>query len=533
MQRLLEALEPRQLFAGSTSFAEADNDLVSVALTGPGTISVTNLAQPELTVSGTTAASELRITLLPGSVGNGRIQWGRVDSSQLRLFSAPLVDFTAVATEVHFTGQVRTVVVGDLGQGIFEIRPPGVNPQAQPSWRTNFTARFISATNVRTVGSFERFEALNIASTLVIARIEAIYIGDLVVNNAFGAPGPQGQGAFFNIAPWLDLFSASPFPVTEWAVKNIRVAGGVLGGQWDLRGPVHSIRLGGVAGAGTSGPAFDQDGDQPQPQFNVLARGRIGSVRADRDLRGSWSAASFGPFVANDDVDVNMQALGPGGRADSIRGEEVWLLSSFDGGIGQIVARSHLGGNTFAAYIDSLTVTGGVRGPGDSTFGFVLGLPPITGTLPARQFRLGTLTVAGTVRNGGMQVLGDVNSFEVGGMENTYFLCGPAFGFLPDSATFPAVNAGTFDPSVSGVVNTFRVKAKPGNTEAFHNTYVVARRILNLRLLGLIDTNGGAAGPFGIRVDAPPLIMTLFLNGISHTNPAVPLSSGDFSYAIV
>lgn len=527
-----DCLEPRHFLAGVGGFVEADGDVVGVQLTGPGDLIVTGGTQPSLTVTNSGATSELRITLVQQGLGSdGRIQWNRVRSTGLRLFSAPQVDFTAGGTDVEFTGHVGEIVVGDLTTGNFNIHFRGpidiTNPRPANRIRS-FAARHIIDTHISTTGWFDSFTAANITGQVGLAGpyIQSLKIRTLRVENQFGAPGTLGLGARFSLFALRDPQTNSQLNDREWGVQTITVTGGLLGGQWDIPGACRSIRLGGVAdGSGN----FNSNGHQAFPELNVSVIGRLGSVYSARDLRGFFGAVEFGTVQAIDDVDLNIQTFTTGSIA-SIRGEEVHLQSTFHGGISQIVAASFLGGSTFAGAIDSLLVTGGIRGPGHMEFSAVIGLNGVPG---GRAYALGTVTVAGTWSNTRFDILGNVRQIDVGGMNNAALFAGVPFGTVTVPLEFSTVTSANFNPALGGLVKTLRVRAPHGDAPSFVNSFVLARRIESLRLDGRAQVNNGGT-IFGIKVDEPAISLKIRVQSQTVTNPAtVFFATLDFQFEVL
>lgn len=519
-----ESLEARALMAGVADVIDPNGDQAHVELLGPGTLVATGGASPSLTVTGSTAASELRVTRV-GNTGDGRIQWDSVVSSRLKLFSAPLMDFNFGTPGLRFSGPVKDITVGDVFADLLRIQNAGAGDQ------TNLTARIISLCQVTTTGRFGDVVADNLVgiSRSSATLLQARSFKSITVNNNFSGVGNAGVGALFNIRGVLNPQTNNVFDASDFGVKTLRVVGGVAGGSWQIPGPVASIHVGGIA---ASGGSFDANGQAGDNGFDCTIRGRVTSVRADRDLRGDWTGQSFNAFVAGDDVDVNMVCAG---RLDSVRGEEVNILVSAGTGIGQIVARSFLDGSVFADYVDSIVTTGGVRGPGDSGLALALNTD---GDANARAYVLGTMTIAGTLINTSTILQGNARRIDLSGINNSYIIAGTVFGFLPDSATFPAFPAASpdqFSSAFGGRIDALRIRARLGDpADAAQRFRIVAREITNLRSDASLQLISGAFGQFGFILDERPTTLHLRVGPTIETDTSLNfLGSSNFVYRLV
>ncbi len=123
---LLEALEPRQLLASLFNFTDTDGDIVTVKLTGAGTVTQNN---DNFELNNTDAGSKLTLSVRQQGGGDGRFSFvGALGTpgggtAPLASLDARLVDFLATSTvDVRETKFVR---VGTVSTGsVFNISTP-------------------------------------------------------------------------------------------------------------------------------------------------------------------------------------------------------------------------------------------------------------------------------------------------------------------------------------------------------------------------------------------------------------------------
>lgn len=236
-----------------TSYTDANGDIVTISLRGPGTGILTLEGDAQnganalaLHLTDTSATTTVTVTVRKAGAGNGQTAFGEVTvGGGLKSFSARNVDLTAAG--FHSTGAVGSLTIRDLGIGAVQIG-------GQASDRSILTFGTIaSGAVIETAGVLTSFKAVAVAGASVSAaalkRID-VRAGDLHADLDIAGPvgvisvkgtasgnwsGASFQAIFVNGGN-LDATISSAGAIGAVTVKN-----------GDLAGEIHALRFGAIA----------------------------------------------------------------------------------------------------------------------------------------------------------------------------------------------------------------------------------------------------------------------------------------------
>ncbi len=336
-----EALEPRQLLAFSGAFTDADGDPYTVELTGPGTVVVQTSDDIDdndpttgfafaLSVTGTTAASRLKINVGQSPTGDGRIIVGEGLFSVLRSASLPRVDIQISAIFVD----VGQLTLGNLLSG------SSIEVSVAQS-ANNFGARTAAFNDIGDNGDLEFGEFL--------ARVT-------MNNSVFADMGfDEGVGLLQSKNDLIGRLDADPT-----AVFSQMRAGGVFRMRANIGSDVKSIVCEHIQRVGS---------------FAFRTAGSIGSISAKTTNDGVFQAKNFGK-VTGESFSGVLSAFEPDAKGNtfgSLRftGALTGVITITDppvpaagipGRIASLVAGSMNGAQILAGSIGTLRVAGAISG---------------------------------------------------------------------------------------------------------------------------------------------------------------------------
>lgn len=226
-------------FAGNkTTFQDQDGDAVTVTLTGAGGFGLV-LDDPDsngkgpiqhLLIGGTnTTSSVLTVAVVKGAAGNGLLDLGNVQGTNLMSLSAPMSNVTGAG--ISFSGPLLGLTVNDIVNGA-DITTGGT-----PTQVANIAAKLIGdGTSIDTGTAIGKLKAARIDDALISApRVDALKIkgdaargllgdfrGELLISgagvsagaNSFGAAtitGTVDQAAFTILAGNVGTFQTARF----------------------------------------------------------------------------------------------------------------------------------------------------------------------------------------------------------------------------------------------------------------------------------------------------------------------------------
>lgn len=440
------ALEPRRLLVVPTpiagnqaSFTDIDGDVVTVKLTGPGSLArvgVPGDANFALFGSNTTLASSLSISTKKIGAGNGRTFAQGISTGELGSLVAPGVDIGDGG--LTFSGHVNSISILSIGSGNTTIGggvglatsitavdglfsadtgEPGLHVLSAPGKVLSITTRFLGA----------RIEAGVIKS---LKLIDNPTNNTAVLNTHFqltGLPGfAQAMAGFSTSDLVLNLSIVAPGDVGAMKMgtaENVSI---------EADGVVKSISV-------------LRDADE----LDISARA-IGALT----VGGTLSGSDF-DLVGGAGITVAMGAIKIG------QGTEVGF---FAGGlrIASITAGSLFDTTIFAGSVGAISVAGssalGRRGDAEMT---------ITTSDTTRATTLDKLTVKGLI-GGSIQLVGNCGPVSLGGIREDWVMLVGTTGLTPadvrDDGT-PFTSTGLFAPS-GGVIASLKI-ARPALNAGF------------------------------------------------------------------
>lgn len=507
--QLFDHLEPRCLMALSATLTDNDGDVFRVSVAGPGTFTVqTNAAGHRLGVTGTTATSDLKIereSTGPGGDGvlavTELIVHGSID--EVRLENTNLVRDPADNTPVGLRVEGHARVI-DIGRDVLEL-PISIDGSTATQSTSISARRIVGAPgHVVVISSSGTIASLR-ADTMDVAAVTAARFGDVFITGAIPSPDPAGVA--------FDLTSTDG--TATWGLKTLRVLDNFINGNLDIAAPVQSITIKSVN-------SFTPPGGLTRlANVDMLVVGRLGTLRTlNGHYAGSLRAASFGIIDVNGALAASIGGASnlviPTASIDSLRAAQITgnFVISVSGGIGQINVQSIDGSEIGADWIQTFLVTG----PAEDLFLTIRGAPK-------RALSLGTFTVGGLLISALVEVHGNTGSVTLGGARSSTI----GFGVDADFASNWPDAPSEFD-ATGGVVNSFRIKAAPGDAVNFVNARISARRFKSITSAGLINPLSGT--DYGVRfIELPDAVNIRRLTAPPITNTLTAFADdGNFRY---
>jgi hypothetical protein len=467
--------------------------------------------QLDIVVRDTAAATATTLTITTTGGGDGQIPVGG-----LSIHSPGAVTVTAAAA--NFTGMFTTagtlssLTAHDLGTSATPFLLSDVGPAAAS---TTLTAGVVQNTTITLLGTLGSFKAVSAGNGTTLVSLTAAKFGTITTT---GNAAALDLGNFF-----ANLTSTTSATGTVVATATIA---GQLGGTWDVRGNVGTVKAGSTASwtLGTIARANAQNGGLlgsvaslslgSASAATINATGAVTSLAATQLSASNFTGGSFGTISV-----TGSAALG---QAGNFSGSTLTATASAAG-----IALASL---TIAGDLSSSTLT---FDNGDATSISV-----------ARTVTGSTITamVAGTRGNltsitAGIWQSSNVDARTIGSLKVIGNLTAGLFGdFMASTVTVRGntggLAMGTF--SASGSVSTSLFDVQNGNLTSF----IVGRQIGQLTgstTIQLTDAGFGALGTIqagdwtnGVTVLART-IGTVASVGAAAVNPASPLLPGGIS----
>lgn len=582
----LEPLERRALLANTFAFDDEDGDLVTVKLTGPGTVSA-DLSQgtlgfiDALHLIGTTGASSLSISVKQQG-GDGRLSLFDMDDGALRSVNAPSVDILFTAT---FTlTEITAFKVGDIGS----MTDPTLHAPAGK-------AMTISAREVRGdlsvtgrvkslkidsangaanfIGSGGPVDALTCAGGLdgewIFDSLKSLKVGG-VLSAALWANVPDAKGYTIGAikaqsaadatlgliglsAPGrvksLTVDSWTGGDIRERAIDTLKVKGDFTPATFTLDADIQagfsamkSATIGGVAGGAWLWQAAVGTLKIGQTDANLSIQGfgagaTMGTLAftGDQPIVGSFTFASIKTLTAKSDLGGDWSVTGVDAAGLSIKSiaspriVNMRIDSGVGGGIGAITTNHLEGADLHGQFFNSVNVKKGKSGAGDMILSVLR-----AGSQNVDGLSIGKLTVAGTSNVSTIITRSSVKALSFGkvfegivyvGNVNAFGAPTPLFGDTADLDTQASIGSFT----VTGAFD-------PQNLTVA-GLIVTTARIDTVTIKGAVQqtfgaTNGFAAAIYGTVTmkDAGGATLTpVLLPG--NNNPFAPAAS-DFVFRI-
>lgn len=497
----LLSLEPRTLLANTVVFTDEDGDVVTVKLTGPGTVT------PELSGGGTgfitvlnladtTEASALSISVKTpsGSGGDGRVVMQNMnDTSELKSFKAPTTDINSDA-EIALTS-ITAFTIGNVGEDVtFNLTPPAGKPVAIVLGVFNgdisVEGRVASMRLTRSEASAD----VNVGGSIGPVRCSeslggewrADFFGNVTVADQLEARlitrTPDARGYTFGTiraqeanAANLEDDNQSDYGrvraiITEFdwngelidvaGIDTLRIGDDFRPGEMNLRDEdpdVFSIkngfinddaedewRLGSKVGTLRIGRVDELDVNSTSDNVHI---GTLVFFQSDETHEGDWEVSSIRSLTAKGTLDGEIEVEGfvPGtDRSITTFKAEVMddLEVEAEGGVGSLTANLINGCDVLVRYFGTVSVKSGAAGAGDL---FATDLR--ANGSDAGGFSLRTLRVAGQSSDSTIMTRSDIKSLTFGRFFDTIVFAGhtnvdafthPAFG---DLANFDATRS--------------------------------------------------------------------------------------------
>lgn len=267
---LFETLEARQLLAFTGTFTDVDGDTYRVELTGNGNAVVTTIdegatddnpltgAIDQLTVTGTTTSSRLRVTVTKSPSGNGRVDLSGLTASVLRSASlAPVNSASGAAVTFDDVGQL---IFGDVGSGA----NVSLNPAAPSTNLGRRTVTFgvigfqLSISNGLRAATFTAKSVGNASLTLPLGVAKIVSSGDARIFFDAGASINEIRvGGFATLRGTINgdarTVNAGSFGPSSNSPLTVTGVLGTLSTKGDLASPFVAGRFGAVAAASITG----------------------------------------------------------------------------------------------------------------------------------------------------------------------------------------------------------------------------------------------------------------------------------------
>ncbi len=390
MRTQFESLDPRQLLAFTGTFTDVDGDTYKVELLGNGNAAVTTIDAgiddgnaatgriDQLTVTGTTAASRLRITVTvtQAGAGNGRVVIRDLNASILRSASMPAVDSNA-----------GTLIFDNVGQLEFGSTSNSVDLD------------------------------VNVNAPVVNLGKRTAKFGDL-----------DNTGIDFGLAPATVSMKSATSTLFRFAQGAGRITSeGVFRSRLTSQASIGEIRVGGIATlrGGNPGSVVGDIRKISAASFGATddpftVTGVIGSLSSPGDFASNFIAGRFGSVTLGSMTSGQLASTTPdakgvtfksvkvtGGVVDSLIGTgNFGFAAGVDGLIGSLSAASWSGGSIRAAAIKTFKIAGNLQGADMAFSGTMSGLT------------LGSLVVGGQAAGGSLLIRGRAGPITLGSSLN-------------------------------------------------------------------------------------------------------------------
>jgi hypothetical protein len=307
ISNLFDRLEPRQMLANfQQTITDSDGDVFTIFANNfttdpfPSPIVITSAADRVLTVSGSTATSDISISRTT-QVGNGTLNLHSVtvdgDIDELVLDGFINVDDFGAAGDpgVAINGRARVVTINGTLRANLNISATGLNNRTTLLINTlegganNVNRGLLGVgTTIETGGIFESvFIGAGNLFDLRARRFGSVVVEDALPVLNFRGPPPFEVGLVFTIQ---SFDSGAPY-----GVKTVRLNCPVEDGLIFSPSPIQSVLYLRV----TENPDIPGRGTINLGSLDIRAVGRVDSVRTtDGTMNGSLRASSFGSIQA-------------------------------------------------------------------------------------------------------------------------------------------------------------------------------------------------------------------------------------------
>ncbi len=417
--------------AASGQFFDADGDLVSLKLTGAGTLDFA-LDQPDdkgrgaldhLTLAGTDARSVLSVTVQKVAGGNGLLNIGSIDiTGALRGLSAPTSNL--IGTGLTATGALGGVALRDLTNGADIVLGGAAN-----------------SSTVLVLGNVGTGSDLTVGGKLS-ATVKSAADGQWTAAS-FGAVASTTGG----FAADLTATASSGALGRNPALASLSVKVGDFSGNITAQGAIGGIA---VRGGDLTG--------------NISTAGAVGNIAVNGEAGGQWNALRFGNItVANGNLSATITSAGAVGALSVVGGDLTGDLFAV-GAAGNVVVKNVRtnGGNVLGA---TLTASG---------FGNISIAKNLTDSLILAGGNLGAdHTLGGTGTNADIFAAGKIGAVAIGGSVEKSVIGG---GLNPVDTEFKDGNDVLLGTARTASLKSFSVRGSL-DADSFVGAYLLPAKV--------------------------------------------------------
>lgn len=367
---------------------DSTGTLVTFRLTGPGYGLIGGgRTFADLRLFGTSVTSTLTITT---SGAGSSTSIGDLTAGPLKTISART---TSLRGDLTVDGSLAKLVMDDAISGSTLT----IGPAGSPATVLNVTLDRIADMNFHAlmpVGAFTATDWLDTDATpdqLVGATVNTLAIR--------GKRGPKGTAEI--PGDFQANLTLAGDPARAITLGSVRVAGAILGGDWDISGNIGSVQ----AGSMDSGWVMHSDGS-------------VASVKATGALAGTLSAEWFGTIGAGRDLAADISTTGAGVMDVSIAalraGSADGATVDVPGGIKAIRVTEWPTGSLTAHWLGTMTVSGSRLASIAGDFGADLTLVGPGNPAQLAPQTLGAASIAGAITGGAWLITGEVGRIRAG-----------------------------------------------------------------------------------------------------------------------